>query len=109
MHNLIICPVGNPLTFNDKFDKENHWRYTKENRLYETLVFQYSDFIPEENTYDMLIRKSGQKWFLIKEHLKNINYENYDYIGFLDDDLITDVDNLNTAIKIAQENDLKID
>jgi hypothetical protein len=51
---LIICPVGNPITFDNRFDKDNHWRYTKEHRYYETLVFAYSDFRPEMDSYDIL-------------------------------------------------------
>jgi hypothetical protein len=108
MRNLIICPVGNPLTFDERFDKENHWRYTKPNRLYETLVIQYESFVPEENTYDSLAEKKGFKWNLAKEYLPKLNYKDYDYIGFLDDDLITDIENLNRAFSIAQKNNLKL-
>lgn len=108
MRNLIICPVGSPLSFDSRFEEENHWRYTKENRLYETLVFQYSDFVPEQNTYDRLIKQSGFKWSLTKEWMKKIDYSQYEYIGFLDDDLITDIDNINRALTIAQEKDLKL-
>jgi len=108
MNNLIICPVGNALTFDDRFDKENHWRYTKDNRLYETLVFQYSDYEPEQNTYDRLIKKSGFKWSLVKELFKDFDYSKYEYIGFFDDDLITDIQNVNRTLQLAKEKDLKI-
>lgn len=108
MNNLIICPVGNPLTFDDKFDKENHWRYTKPNRLYETFVIQYGNFVPEENTYDSLVEQKGFKWSLAKEYLPKLNYQQYDYIGFFDDDLITDIDNLNRAFTVAEQNNLKM-
>lgn len=108
MPNLILCPVGNPITFDNRFDKENHWRYNKPDRLWETVVFQYSDFVPEENTYDKLIVKKGFKWTLTKEYLKTIDYTKYDYIGFMDDDLITDIGNLNRAISLATEKDLKL-
>lgn len=108
MHNLIICPVGNPLTFDDRFNKEEHWRYTKSNRLYETLVFQYSDFVPENGTYDHIEKKKGFKWNLSKEWLLSNYYKDYEYIGFMDDDLITDIENINRALTIAKQNDLKI-
>lgn len=108
MRNLIICPVGNPLTFDSRFDKENHWRYTKDHRLYETLVYQYSDFVPEDGTYDQLIKQKGFKWNLAKEWINNNDYSQYEYIGFMDDDLITDIDNINTSLSLAKDKNLKI-
>jgi hypothetical protein len=108
MRNLIFCPVGSPLTFDDRFDKENHWRYTKPNRLYETFVIQYDSFEPEINTYDMVTQQTGFKWSMAKKLLPIIDYEKYDYIGFMDDDLITDIDNMNRAFTIAKEKDLKL-
>ena len=44
MSNVIFCPVGIPLNFHDAYDKENHWRFTKEHRNYKTIVYQYKDF-----------------------------------------------------------------
>jgi hypothetical protein len=105
---LIICPVGNPLTFHDSFDRENHWRYVNSNRLYETMVFQYSDFKPEHTTWDDLIQQKGFKWSLSKEWLKNNDYSKYEYIGFMDDDLVTDIHNVNHALTIAHETQSKI-
>lgn len=108
MNNLIMCPVGSPLTFDSRFDRDHHWRFTKPNRLYETLIFQYSDFKPEDNTYDLLIKQKGLKWELIKSYLNNHDYKKYEYIGFFDDDLITDIDNINRALKLASENQIKL-
>lgn len=108
MRNLVFCPVGNPLTFDNRFDKENHWRYTKPNRLYETFVIQYSSFKPEEDTYDMLAEQRGFKWNLAKEYLEKIDYSKYEYIAFFDDDLITDIDNLNRSFVLAKEKNLKL-
>lgn len=108
MKNLIFCPVGSPLSFDERFDKDNHWRFTKEGRLYETFVVQYSNFEPEPGTYDRIIRQKGFKWNLAKEHLPKIDYSQYDYIGFLDDDLITDSYNINRALLLAKEKDLKL-
>ena len=54
MRSLIITPVGNPLTFDPRFDKKNHWRYTNSDRNYDTLVVAYNDkFSPEEGTYEI--------------------------------------------------------
>lgn len=108
MNNLIICPVGNPLTFDKRFNHENHWRYVKSNRDYKTLVFQYNDFTPEENSYDEIIKKTGFKWNLSKEYFNNNDYSKYEYIGFMDDDLVTDIDNINRALNLAKERQLKI-
>lgn len=108
MRNLIICPVGNPLTFDSRFNKDEHWRYTQSHRLYETLVFQYSDFVPEQGTYDRLEKKRGFKWNLSKDWLLANYYKDFEYIGFMDDDLITDIDNINRALTIAKQSDLKI-
>lgn len=113
MNNLIIIPVGNPITFDARFDKENHFRYTdKLDRNYEILVLQYSDFEPEKNTYDNIIRGSGFKWQLVKKlfntYPNGFNYKKYDYIGFWDDDLITDIQSVNESLNIAIQNDLKI-
>lgn len=108
MRNLIICPVGGPVTYDSRFAKERHWRFCHSDRLYETLVFQYSDFTPEEFSYDKLIKQKGFKWSLSKEYFAANEYSEYEYIGFMDDDLITDVDNINRALKIAKEFNSKI-
>jgi hypothetical protein len=108
MRNLVFCPVGNPLTFDARFDKDNHWRYTKDNRNYETFVLQYSEFKPEDGTYDGLAEQRGFKWNLAKEYLEKLEYKKYEYVAFFDDDLITDIQNLNRAFELAKERDLKI-
>lgn len=108
MRNLVFCPVGSPLTFDDRFDKENHWRYNKPNRLYETFAIQYGQYVPEEGTYDSLAVQSGFKWNLAKQYLEKLDYRKYEYIAFFDDDLITDIENLNRSFTLAKEKDLKI-
>jgi hypothetical protein len=105
---LIICPVGNPLPFDDRFDKKNHWRYCNDNRLYETMVFAYSNFLPEPNTCDIMVVDKGFKWSLSKRYMSYIDYEKYEYVGFLDDDLVTDIHNVNLALTIAEQSKLKI-
>lgn len=107
MNNLIICPVGNPLTFDSRFNKEQHWRKTIESRLYETLVFSYNDYEVEKDSYDFLIKEKGFKWNLSKKYLSQNDYSKYEYIGFFDDDLITDVQNLNNAFILAKEKGMK--
>jgi hypothetical protein len=111
MRNLIICPVGIPITFSEQFDAQEHWRYTKQKRNYETMIICYKDsdvFFPEKNTYDHIFFEKGEKCSLIKNLLKNIDYTKYEYIGFFDDDLITDIDNINGALEFAHNKKLKI-
>lgn len=108
MRNLVFCPVGNPLTFDERFDKDNHWRYTKDNRLYTTFVIQYGSYVPEEGTYDAIAQQRGFKWNLAKEYLEKLDYTKYEYVAFFDDDLITDIENLNRAFTLAKEKDLKM-
>jgi hypothetical protein len=71
-------------------------------------VFQYSSFEPEFATYDRLVERKGFKWSLAKQWFKENDCSSYEYIGFMDDDLITDIDNVNRALTIAEENKLKI-
>ena len=109
MNNLIICPVGGPLTFDSRFDGANHWRYTDRlPRDYKTLAIQYGDYTPPDNTYDFILKKTGFKWTMAKELFNSIDLSQYDYIGFMDDDLVTDIQNLNGAFRIAIANSLKI-
>ena len=99
---LIICPVGGPITNDPRYNKFEHWRITDAvERFYETIVVQYSDFEPEFGTYDKLIKMKGFKWSMAKELLKTLDYSKYDFIGFMDDDLVTDIDNMNKAIHTA--------
>ena len=108
MNNLVICPVGNPITFDPRFDRDYHWRNTVESRLYETLVFSYNDFEVEKYSYDFLIKEKGFKWSLAKNYFNNNkDYLSYEYIAFFDDDLITDVHNLNSAFLLAIEKNMK--
>jgi hypothetical protein len=111
MKSLIICPVGNPISFNKNFDKNFHWRLKTKERNYDILLVCYKSaetFVPEEKTFDDLRYSSGQKWKLIKTVLNDLNYSKYEYIGFFDDDLVTDIDSINEALKLASEKNIKI-
>lgn len=107
---LIFCPVGIPVAFHPPvYDPDNHWRYTKENRLYDVVVYPYNDIEVEPNTYDYIVKGvKGYKWQIAKKFLTEFDYSQYEYIAFFDDDLITDIQNINNAITVAQENDIKI-
>lgn len=109
MTNLIICPVGNPMTYDKRYDTENHWRKTNgAKREYETLVVVYNDFVPEENSYDHILHMKGHKWQIIREIPKVFDIEKYDYIGCVDDDLITDIHSFNIGLNLAHNFDFKI-
>ena len=110
MKSAIFVPVGIPVYNNpDLYDKDNHWRYTKPERQYETYVYQYKDEIEiEPGTYDYLVKAKGFKWELAYQFLKSIDYTQYEYIGFFDDDMITDIESINHAIDLAREQEVKL-
>ena len=40
---LIITPTGTDMFFDDAYDRDNHWRYTKSQRTYDTCVVVFND------------------------------------------------------------------
>ena len=105
---LIITPTGRPIYFHEDYDATNHWRFTKPERTYETCVVLYNDFVPEPNTYDMIVRQPGFKWKVLPELSKKIKWEEYDYIGFWDDDYATDIQSINKALAYARQYDFRL-
>lgn len=105
---LIITPTGRPIYHHEDYDKDNHWRFTKPERTYETCVVVYNDFQPEPGTYDYIIRRKGLKWNLVPEVSKIINWQDYDYIGVWDDDYATDIQSVNTALEYARRFDFRL-
>lgn len=105
---LIITPTGRPIYHHEDYDKDNHWRYTKPERTYETCVVVYNDFQPEPGTYDYIIRRKGLKWNLVPEVSKIINWEDYDYIGVWDDDYATDIQSINKSLAYARRYDFRL-
>lgn len=107
--NLIITPTGIPMTFDPRFDVDNHWRYTnKVERDYELLCVVYNDFEPEPNSYDHIIRMKGHKWQIMREVPNVFDLSPYQYIGCVDDDQITDIQSFNLGLKLAQQFDFKM-
>ena len=47
---LIITPTGTDYFLDDAYDKENHWRFTKPERTYETCVVVFNDHQPDPGT-----------------------------------------------------------
>jgi hypothetical protein len=95
--NVIVVPVGIPLNYHDAYDKDNHWRHTKDDRNYSTIAYSYNDCPVEDDSYDILQKDTGFKWEMVKHFLETYDYKDYDYIGFWDDDLVTDIKNVNLA------------
>ena len=105
---LIISPTGGPMWFDEQYDTHNHWRYTKENREYETWVVNYNGYEIAPGTYDKEIGGfSGLKWDIILDVAKNYDLTAYDYIGCWDDDYATDIQSVNRCLEIARSMDMK--
>lgn len=111
---LIITPTGCPMFFDDAYDKDNHWRYKKEGRTYEVCVVSFKpDFVPEENSYDYFFRYPVRyKWKQLPELCdylitQGVDWRNYDYIGYWDDDYCTDIQSVNRALELARGFDMR--
>jgi hypothetical protein len=106
---LIITPTGTNMFFDDAYDKDNHWRMTKPERTYETVVVGFKeDYVPEPNSYDRFIHHPVRyKWKQLPELLDrcDITWYNYDYIGYFDDDYCTDIQSINRALDLARRFD----
>ena len=111
--NLVIVPVGNPIDkfvkmHNLDFDMSTHWRNLNNDqpRNYDILAIQYSDYVPEGWTYDELIVMKGFKW----EHLKYLNefykFNQYQYIGVYDDDVVLSKQTMTDSFDFATERNL---
>lgn len=105
---IIMCPVGTSIQYGEVYDKENHWRFTKPQRTYETFIYHYNDYEIEPGSYDYIKKQSGPKWRLVKDFLDTFDYTQYEYVAFFDDDLITDIQSINRGIEIAKEYGVKI-
>ena len=72
------------------------------------------DYEPEPDSYDHFFHYPiRHKWKQLPELLdflktKNINWENFDYIGYWDDDYCTDIKSVNRALELARQNDFRL-
>lgn len=105
MKSLIFCASGNPLFYNERYKDSDHWRWTTNDRDYETVVYRYNDFAIEPNSYDALKQGTGYKWQIARQFFEDHKdeFSKYEYIGFMDDDLVTDYKSINRAIMVARE------
>ena len=109
--NLIIVPVGTTIEHfvklhNINFDMNSHWRNFSNERNYDILAIQYGDFVPEENTYDNVVSSKGNKWKIVKQISKYIDFSQWEYIGVYDDDLITTTESVNYAFQFAKDHSI---
>lgn len=104
---LIFTAAGIPLAFDHDYDPEYHWRLTTANRLYQTHVTCYNNFQFDINTYDTISYSKGTFCQLAKQHFRNVDLSQYEYIGFFADDVITDSHNINRALQTAYNNNIK--
>lgn len=94
---LIFCPTGVPIQTKDL------WRHRAPDSLYDIYLVSYNGFEPEKSTWDSLAYRRGMKWDLAKRIIPEIDISQYEYIGFVDDDLIFSSDDLNKALLTAHE------
>ena len=104
---LIICPSGNPVPTMDGFDNSKHWRWSGVNQ-YETHLVSYNAFHHDCFSYNYITHMKGMKWAIAKKLLKTFDYSQYEYIGFLDDDLLITRDAINKSLHIASGLEAKI-
>ena len=66
-NNLIVCPAGMYIPKDLRWKHEDHWRWTHNERDYETLLIVYNDYEPEPGSYDHIVRIKGHKWQLMQK------------------------------------------
>lgn len=112
---LIITPTGCSLFFDEDYDKENHWRFAKPGRTYEVCVVGFkTDYVPEAGSYDYYVHYPVRyKWKQLPalcEYLitQGIDWREYDYIGYWDDDYCTDIQNVEKTLELARQFDMRL-
>jgi hypothetical protein len=103
--NLIIAPAGDNSLFID---------WLGENQSFDVCTIYFGDSDEIFNEYKknskFCIKNKGQKWHLIysfiKENINNISQ--YDFFWFPDDDLKTNVNDINTIFEISKKYDLEL-
>lgn len=111
---LIITPTGCPMYFDDEYDRDNHWRMKKPGRSYEVCVIGFKDdYVPEPDSYDHFFPYPVRyKWKQLPElvtFLRNngVDWSDYDYIGYWDDDYCTDIQSVEIALTYARRHDMR--
>jgi len=107
---IIFVPTGNyPDKFDDRYDKNAHWRSKHSDRTYEIVSCVYKEgFEPDPNTYDHVYHVRGHKWQMVRDVFNQFDYTKYDYVGCIDDDQITDVWNINKGLQMARRFDFRL-
>jgi hypothetical protein len=105
---LIITPTGCEPFFDDEFDKENHWTFRKPDRSFDVEAVIFNDYSPLPEQFDRRQYIKGRKWAMLPYVASSIYWEDYDYIGYWDDDYCTDIQSVELALKVARENDMRM-
>jgi hypothetical protein len=112
---LIITPTGCPMFFDGAFDKDDHWRFSKPNRSFEVCVIGFKqDYVPESGSFDHFFHYPVRhKWKQLPELcefliVNGIDWRDYDYIGYWDDDYCTDIRSIEVALSIARQMDMRL-
>lgn len=98
--NLVITTIGKDSL---------HRQYCGENRNYDIMLIAYEReaFDKFQGDGDLLVYKKGRKFELIHHYLKDKELK-YDYYLFLDDDILTTTDDLNTFFDYCEAYKTKI-
>lgn len=105
---LIITPTGCAPFFDDAYDKENHWTFKKPGRSFDVVSVIFNDYIPQPNQFDKALHIKGRKWSMLPSIVKELAWEDYDLIGYWDDDYCTDIQSVERALQLARSFDMRM-
>lgn len=105
---LIITPTGCAPFFDDAYDKDNHWTFAKPGRSFDVVSVIFNEYDPPKHQFDAYFYFKGRKWGMLPEISKRVDWQNYDYIGYWDDDYCTDIQSIERALQIARRFDMRM-
>lgn len=101
--NLVVIAAG---------ENSLHTEWFNQSSNFDIVVLYYGNCDKKFSEYEKLskkiIKSKGQKWHLITKYLlENLSeLENYDYFWFPDDDLLTNVNDINKIFEVSKQYDL---
>lgn len=94
---LIFCPAGVAIQTKD------HWRRKAPDSLYDIYLINYNDYKHDKSSYDTMVSMKALKWEMAKKLLPTIDLDQYEYVGFVDDDLVFTSADLNASLNLAKQ------